>query len=263
MKRFETLALVTFWIIVLLIYLGTDLAFEMYTTLGSSKIFWGIGLAFFPIAIYTLLAVVRREESPWYSNVFTILILYGLHVSAAYFTIKKTDLLWSLAIHSSAVKTFAVIDVKKVIVSRGGFDHTDVTVAANGKQAVFEATKASYFLFRNKKQVTLSVGQSGWGNYYATKIYLPSAERKAARAEYWKDWWLRYKWLWVFIGAVILTVGIKICFFPLNSVTAVQNKPKLSFKQAMLLIIVIVSGLFILLVTGIYFYAHVLHHCNC
>lgn len=238
-----------YWSLCAVVYLVTDLFLDLYTSHDFLSVLWLAALLALPLAAYTLYLGRETLFKTWYATVFFSLIIYGLYLGSAYFTVLKLDLLLSAATNSIQNLQLPVQQVNRVMVRKAGFVYTDVWLRYQGKSIRFEGTRTSYFLLKPYRKLQVNIGQSYLGNDFVTQIELPAHERWAARLAYLKDWFSRYWWLYAaFALWFLLSIG-KDKYFP---ALLTQSKPKDHPYQKKLRIaaIVLISlfGLFMLMV---------------
>ena len=251
MKPFEKLTLIIYAVIVIVIYVIGILVFELYTTKGSSPVFWSCLILIFPVSIYYCIRMTNVQGKIWYGYAGNFIISYAVLIFLTYFTVMKVDLLMSYMLRPSTTVTIPIISVKKSYVKKS-FDHTNVTVFYADRNIEFETSRSNFFLLEHKKQINSNIGVSYAGNYYITNFEHSSAEKWEARKAYLKNWWYRNWWLWAFFALFILSIVISVKYFP-NSGTKVRRKP-FSLAQAAVIWLIIMGGIFVITITGIYLY---------
>ncbi|RYE01783.1 MAG: hypothetical protein EOP44_07500 [Sphingobacteriaceae bacterium] len=246
--------LLAYWSLCTVIYLVTDLFLDLYTTHEFLSVLWFAAILALPLAAYTLYAGRETLFITWYGAVFFSLIVYGLYLGSAYFTVLKLDLLLSAALKSTQNLELPVQQVNRVMARKGGFIYTDVGLSYQGKTIGFEGTRTSYFLLKPYHKLQVNIGQSYLGNDYVTHIELPAHERWAARLAYLKDWFSRYWWLYAAFALWVLFSILKDRFFPAHPA---QPKPKNHpYKKKLRIVAVVLVGFFglimlILLLAGL------------
>lgn len=251
MKAFEKKAVISFIIIVVAIYLAGMFTFEMYTSKNSGLVFWCCLISIFPVSLYYSIRTTNAEGRVWWHYITTFIASYLLLLFLTYFTLLKADMLISSVFTPSSTQTILVKSVKKAYV-KGSFDHTKVVVHYDDKDITFETSRTNFFLLEHKKYITSVIGISYTGNYYVTKFNHSSVEQWNASKAYLKNWFYRNWWFWAFILLFILTIVISAKYFP-NLGTKVRRKP-FSLARTVVIWLVIMTGIFVLAIAGIYLY---------
>jgi len=251
MKPIEKLILTVYAVIVVAIYIAGILAFEMYTSRDSAPVFWSCLFLIFPVSIYYCVRMTNVQGKIWYGYAGNFIISYAVLIFITYFSLMKVDLLVSYLLRPSTTVTIPIISVKKSYVKKS-FDHTKVTVFYGSRNIEFETSRSNFFLLEHKKQINSNIGVSYAGNYYITNFEHSSAEMWAAKEAYLKNWWSRNWWIWAFFALFILSVVILAKYFP-NVGRKVRKKP-FSLARAAVIWLVIMAGIFVIAIAGIYLY---------
>jgi hypothetical protein len=177
------IAIISIWGV--LTYALALLLFNMYTSEDSAVLFWCAVVVFTPAGIYFAIPMAARENAKWYKFLGYSIMISLFLVFIGYFTLLKTDLLWSLFTKPTTSGILYIKNVKKDYLPKHGWDHTNVNTIYNNKPLEFEATRTAYFLLKDKDSLNVTIGRSIVGNYFITDIHLPGTERWAARKSYW------------------------------------------------------------------------------
>jgi hypothetical protein len=231
-----------------LTYLLALLLLNMYTSEDSAVLFWCAVVLFLPAGIYLAIPMAARENAKWYKYVGYSVMISSFLVFIGYFTLLKTDLLWSLFTKTTTSGILYIKDVKKDYLPKHGWDHTNVNTTYNNKPFQFEATRTAYFLLKDKDSLNVTIGRSITGNYFITDIHLPGTERWAARKSYWINWIQRYAWVAGFLVFTYFVVQFKERYFP--NITLAQ----IGWKRFVLLCVTIVVSIFVLIYIGLIIY---------
>jgi hypothetical protein len=201
--------LLVYWVVVVVVYLFGGWFYDLYTSHESGKLAFILGVMILPMVVYTSKILLPELAWPWYGQAFMALVVFGLYLGSAYFTVKELDLVWSVAIRPVTAHQLPVTSVEKVFAGRAGFTHTNVTVKYRNKPVAFEADRSSYFLLKNKKLITGNMGITPLNEYFVIGLQVPGHGRWQARREYWHDWLQRYRFLGFIILAMILWYAVK------------------------------------------------------
>jgi len=221
---------------------------NMYTSTNSALLFWCAVIIFLPAGIYLAIRVATTEQARWYKYVGYSLMASLFLIFVGYFTLIKTDLLWSLFTKPTTSGTLYLKSVEKSYLPKHGWDHTNVNTIYNGKPLQFEASRTAFFLLRHKDSLNISIGRSYTGNYFVTDIHLPGGERWAARCAYWKNWVQRYTWMAFSLIFVFIVVQVKMRYFP--TIILAQ----IGWKRFVLLCTAVVIIIFLLIYFGLIVY---------
>jgi hypothetical protein len=194
---------------VVLTYSLALLLLNMYTSEDSAVLFWCAVVVFLPAGVYLAVPIVARVDGKWYKSVGYSVMTSLFLVFIGYFTLLKTDLLWSLFTKTTTSGILYIKNVKKNYLPKHGWNHTNVNTIYNNKPLQFEATRTAYFLLKDKDSLNVTIGRSITGNYFITDIHLPATERWAARKSYGINWIQRYAWVAVFLVFTFMVVQLK------------------------------------------------------
>jgi hypothetical protein len=214
-----------YWLFCAVVYLTIDLFIDLYTDYDYPRVFWCTAIMTLPLAACTVYLARKSLLTNWYTYIISPLIIYGLYLMSAYFTVLKLDLLISASIEPETEQVLPVKNVQRVFARKSGFIHTDVTLRYQQQLIYFEGTRTSYFFLKSHREIQANIGQSHLGNYYVTQIHIPSHERWVARQAYLKDWLNRYYWLFIGLALLIVFGRLKDKFFP-----AAADKPMPAYK---------------------------------
>ncbi|WP_420153216.1 hypothetical protein [Siphonobacter sp.] len=213
MHRFATGFLLGYGILVLMVHVSIDYFLDLYTFTDSGTVALVAGVAVLPLAVYTLFRLLPILEWPWYGNVLISFAIGGFYVLSAYFTVKKLDLLWSVATRPGTEQQWPIGAVEKVFAGRAGFVHTQVTLRMNQKPIPLEASRSSYFWLKNRKTIRGKVSISGLNEYVIRELDVSANERWQARGAYGQDWFQRYRWLGILLVLYVIWQVLKDRFF--------------------------------------------------
>lgn len=214
LHRFSSWLVLAYWGFFLIIHVFTDCFLDLHTFTDCGKLALFSGLAVLPLALYTLVLIVPHLEWPWYGNVFISLALLGFYILSAYFTVKKLDLLWSIATRPAIEQQWPILRVEQVFARRGGFIHTRVMLRINQKPVELETSRSSYFLLKNRSLIAGKISISALNEYIVRDLNVSASERWQARKAYGQDWFQRYWWLGVLIVLYLIWQWIKSRLFP-------------------------------------------------
>lgn len=242
-KRLENIIAIIYCSLVLIIYLLGRYFLDMYTANDSSAVGYSLAAILLPISIYITLRVNLAQGGKWYGYIGNFVMAFGGLMFFSYTSCMKADLLLGALLKPHTVATAPLSDVKKRFIRKIGFDRTDVTFVYQGKTETFEAGRNIYFLLKDKKAITITIGRSFTNNYFVTDLHLPASERWAARWEYLKDWAYRQLWVAVFIIVIMGATWLKVTVWPTKP--GVKPNP-ISWQKFSLIVFGIVMGLFLL-----------------
>jgi hypothetical protein len=245
------IAIIGTWAV--LTYALALLLFNMYTSEDSAVLFWCAVVVFTPAGIYFAIPMAARENAKWYKFLGYSIMISLFLVFMGYFTLLKTDLLWSLFTKPTTSGILYIKNVKKDYLPKHGWDHTNVNTIYNNKPLEFEATRTAYFLLKDKDSLNVTIGRSIVGNYFITDIHLPGTERWAARKSYWINWVERYIWVAVFLVFAFMVVQLKERYFP--NITFAQ----IGWKRFVLLCVAIMVGIIVLIYISLIIYMKFIH----
>lgn len=237
-----------YWILIISIYLTVDFSLDLYTNRDFATVAWYSAAVSFPLAAFTLYYMREEVFGKWYTYIFSPLIAFGLYLGCTYFNTLNLDLLLSAAFKPTIEEALPVKSVNRVFARKAGFIHTDIALIYQNKIVIFQGTRTSYFLLRNRKVINVAIGRSYLGNYFATNLQVPAKQRWAARYEYIKDWFYRHLWLLIGFPLILLFGYLKGKFFPGSPAPPKEvAHPYRKFFNILLIIFLCVFGLFMLL----------------
>ena len=252
-KKIEVWLIASISIWAVITYSLALLLLNMYTNEDSAVLFWCAVVVFIPAGIYFAIPMAARENAKWYKYVGYSVMTSLFLLFIGYYTLLKTDLLWSLFTKTTTSGILYIKDVKKDYLPKHGWDHTNVNTIYNNKPLQFEATRTAYFLLKDKDSLNVSIGRSITGNYFITDIHLSGTERWAARKSYWTNWIQRYIWVAVFLVFTFMVVQLKERYFP--NITLAQ----IGWKRFVLLCVAIMVGIIMLIYIGLIVYIKFIH----
>lgn len=217
LHRFGLWVLMGYWSLFLVTHVLTDCFLDLHTFTDAATLALFTGLSVLPLALYTIALLVPHLEWPWYGNVFISLALLGFYVLSAYFTVKKLDLLWSIATRPAIEQQWPVLRVEQVFASRGGFIHTKVILRLNQEPVELEASRSSYFLLKDRSVIRGKISTSALNEYIVRDLDVSDRERWQARGAYGQDWFQRYSWLGALLVLYMIWQRIKTRFFAKTS----------------------------------------------
>ncbi|MFD1258355.1 hypothetical protein ACFQ3S_16235 [Mucilaginibacter terrae] len=239
--------LLGYWIFFALVHFTIDIFIDLYTDEDYLNVFWYAAAIALPFAAYTLYLGRQSLFTSWYMRIIFPLIMYGLYLGSAYFTILKLDLLMSTAIKPVTEQVLPVKNIQQVYARKAGFIHTNVTLVYQQRLVTFEGTRTSYFLLKPYKALQVKIGRSYLGSYYINHINIAAHERWAARKAYFKNWFDRYYWLLIAFPLLFAFGWLKDKYFPAYAANLkVVEKPYYKFFKRLFVILVTLFGLFIL-----------------
>jgi hypothetical protein len=205
--------LLSYWAFFFIIHLITDVFIDLYTDKDYSTAF-GLALAIaLPLAAYTTYLGKDSIFSSWYSYMVFPLVISGLYLASAYFTLLKLDLLISAAVKNETEQVVPVKAIKRVFARKAGFIYTNVSVIYNNQLVTLEGTRTSYFLLSHYQTLRFKMGRSFLGSDYITYIEAPEKARWDARWAYVKDWFKRSYWVAIIMAILFLFGLFKDKFF--------------------------------------------------
>jgi hypothetical protein len=237
--------------LVIAIYLLGLIMLNIYTTRDSSVVTLVVAIIVFPVSIYSAIRLTIGTGSKWYGGIFYFLMVGAWLMFSCYYTCMKTDLLLAAILKPKAVEAVTIEGVEKSYVRRNGWVHTNIRLLYKQHEVTFEGSRTSFFLLQNRKQLSVTTGESFTGNYFITNLHLPSSDRWAARLAYFKDWTKRHLWIPIAIAVIILAIWVRTKFWP-------DVKPiQLSWQRVVLMSIGITAAIllciYLALIVYIYF----------
>lgn len=240
--------LLGYWVFFAVVYFTIDIFIDLYTDEDYLSVLWYAAAIALPFAAYTMYLGRQSLFTSWYTYVIFPLIIYGLYLGSAYFTLLKLDLLMSAAVKPVTEQVLPVKHVQQVFARKAGFIHTDITLAYQQRSVTFEGTRTSYFLLKPYQTLQVKIGRSYLGSYFVTHINIPAHERWAARAAYFKNWFERYYWLMIALPILLAFGWFKDKYFPASPSNAkTAEKPYHKFFKRLFIIVITVFSLFMLL----------------
>ncbi len=208
-----TWSLRIYWLLIMVIFLVTGWFVDLHTFTDSTAVLCAAAIFTLPVIIYSLKLVLPDLQWRWYGKLFMSLVISGLYITSAYYTIKKLDLLLSSMVQPTADQHLNILSVNKVLAGRAGFIHTEVILECGKIPLQLEGSRSSYFLLQNKKQITVAVGRTWLGEYFSNYVNMPFSSRWQAFKSYWQDWVQRYWWLAIVFVLMLLWDPCKRIFF--------------------------------------------------
>jgi hypothetical protein len=247
-KTWEVGMIAVFLIWIIMVYVLELSLLNMYTVVDSLMLFCCAVVIFLPAGVYLAIRITATENARWYKSVGYAIMASLFLVFMGYFTLLKTDLLWSLFTKPTTSGILYVKNVKKDYLPKHGWDHTNVNTIYNNKPLQFEASRTAFFLLKDKHSLNVTIGRSNIGNYFITDIHLPAVERWAARKYYLIDWVQRYSWFALFIIFAFIVAQLKMRYWP--NFTFAQ----VGWKRFVILCAAMVAGIFVIIYIALTIY---------
>ncbi|WP_374951049.1 hypothetical protein [Mucilaginibacter sp.] len=252
-KKFEVWLTVIFVTWAVTAYLLELLLVNMYTRNDSAVLFWCAVAVFLPAGVYFAIPMAAKENARWYKYIGYSVMTSLFLIFVGYFTLLKTDLLWSLLTKPTTSGVVYIKSLKKDYLPKHGWDHTNVNTIYNNKRLQFEASRTAFFLLKDKDSLNVTIGCSNTGNYFITDIHLPGVERWDARKTYWVDWVQRNLWVAVLLIFAFMVAILKERYWP-NATFA-----QIGWKRFVLICVSIVVIIFIIIYVGLIVYIKFIH----
>ncbi len=188
---------------ILLVYIATDVSFEMYTRQSSRNYSIGMYLLSLLLTAYYGFRYIRPKKASFY---FGLLVTSALLWVCLLITGEKASLLYHAAAGATTATALPIDRVEKDT-HKGSLAGSKVFVRYGGHLLKFESSRTNYFALKDKREIRAELGIAGDHNYYVTKIYWQEGERSHARNAYWEYWIDRY---W---KVPVVIIGL-VLFFP-------------------------------------------------
>lgn len=252
-KKYKSWLIASFLTWAALVYVLELSLLNMYTLNNSAALFWCAVVIFLPAGVYFAISMAAEENARWYKYVAYSVMTSSFLVFLGYFTLLKSDLIWSLFTKPTASGVLYIKSVKKDYLPKHGWDHTTVKTVYLNKQLEFESSRTAFFLLKDKDSLNVTIGRSSTGNYFITDIHLEGTERWAARKRYWIDWVKRNLWV-VAVFIFAFTVAQLKSRYWLN-ITFEQ----IGWKRFVLLLFAIIVIIFTLIYVGLIVYIKIIY----
>jgi|GEM_PF-2267579 len=258
MKLYDKIILIILVAFFIVVYVVTDITFEMTT---DYKLFenglWVYVICFIITAYYCF-----KYNGPKKWTTYTALLFASLFFwFGVLTTTTKLKLLYYAAVNHETELVVKIKDVQKVF-SRRSFNGTKVLIPYDGKDIEFETSRTNFFALEHKNAIKVIIGKAGHDNYYITKVYWKPGEISTARYKYLKFWWSRNWFLPVLVVGFILAVIISVKFGkPAGHIYRQEFKAKkpVSFWRAMAIVTVVVLSVMLILYLGLIAYVYIVH----
>jgi len=258
MKLYDKIILIILVAFFIVVYLVTDITFEMTT---DYKLFEN-GLWVYVICVIITAYYCFKYYGPKKWGAYTSLLFASVFFWLGLLnTISKLKLLYNAAFGQKTELVVKIKSVKKEFTKRS-FDHTEVTIPFNGHDIEFETSRTNFFALEHKNAIKVVIGSAGPDNYYITKVYWKPGEISTARYKYLKFWWSRNWFLPVLVVGFILAVIISVKFGkPAGHIYRQEFKTKkpVSFWRAMAIVTVVLLSVMLILYLGLITYVYIVH----
>ena len=236
----------------LVIYILTRIFVEMYTDHTPSVVWIWLLIICAPLSLYAALRAAFSQGVKWYRSIGYIFVFTIGTLFCGQYIVIKGDILLSVFTKTPVSIEADVINVKKVIKRKLGFDHTAITLQFGGKVVELEARPRTYFYLKDKKTLHITAGTSFIGNTYVTSSGVTGREKQIARWLHLKDWAYRFRLLWAILLCMIIGSIIKAKYFPEKP--GAKPVPKIGFWKLLGILMAILMAIGFVLYTGLLIY---------
>ncbi|MES2061986.1 MAG: hypothetical protein V4456_08705 [Bacteroidota bacterium] len=234
----------------LIVYVATDVRFEMYTQNISRAEFTGCGIVAFIILTYFCVKYIGLKRVMAYVNIiigtFFLSALLGI-------TLHNVKLLYHAATGNTTVTRIDINNVKKHM-SKRSFMGSFIFAEYNHREVKFESSRVNYYALKNAHSMLAEIGNAGANNYYITKVQWQANQKAEARKQYWA-YWFSNALVVVYVVAGIIAVLVAAIFLKAKLGIKKPNFfTRLSGLQTILLVFGAIVVLMILVVLVAYSY---------
>jgi len=204
MSRPDKLFLVCIAALIFIIYVVTDLCFEMYTENITPGEYVGCGIVVFIILTYYCVKYIGLKRFMTYANIivgtFLLSVLLGMNLHSV-------KLLYYAAKGDTKITRININTVKKII-SKRSFIGSYIYADYDHQALRFESSRVNYYALKNAHSMVANIGKAGENNYYITRVQWHGGQKSIARKQYWAHWFSKaLSFIYIVAGIIALFVA--------------------------------------------------------
>jgi hypothetical protein len=216
MSRADKLVIGCIAAFMLIIYIVTDICFEMYTQNTNRAEYIGCGIVAFLLMTYFCVKYIGLKRFMTYVNIILGSLFLSVLLASNLHSIK---FLYYAATSGTVTTRIDIFKVKKQM-SKRSFTGSYIYADYDHKELRFESSRVNYYALKDQHSMLADIGKAGADNYYITNVHWQIHQKAVARKQYWAGWFNR----------ALVTAGIVAAIIAVL-VAAIFLKEKLGIKK--------------------------------